>query len=273
MLIASRISTHRFERVPSRIPAIRPALLMSWHGEPPAMMSTGGTVCQSMVVMSPRFGTPGKRWARTLRGPGSMSDTHTVSASNTRSIAKSRPPFNSLKTGFQGGAFQTFGITFFRSYARWHVLKTPPPSGDGVSLGVIGSGASSGWLPGDGSRLGRVGGQRLTNKPPMPHQVEHGHILRPSTREARNLPARLVGVGWMLSHPLVACAAQSDQIGHLVRVRDLPSLAVMDLQPQPVGADAAPDTATISEPRRLTDSGGDAAHSSAFIISSKRASI
>ena len=115
MRIASRISTHRFERVPSRIPAIRPALLMSWQGEPPAMMSTGSTCDQSMVVISPRFGTPGKRRASTLHGPGSMSDTQTVLASNTRSMARSRPPFNSLKTGCQGAAFQTLGITSLRS--------------------------------------------------------------------------------------------------------------------------------------------------------------
>ena len=39
--------------------------------------------------------------------PGSMSATHDVVAPNTFSTAMSRPPFNSLKTGFQCGAFQT----------------------------------------------------------------------------------------------------------------------------------------------------------------------
>lgn len=61
MRIASRISTHRLDRVPSVIPARFPAVLMSWQGEPPAMMSGGVTADQSTFVMSPRCGMPGKR--------------------------------------------------------------------------------------------------------------------------------------------------------------------------------------------------------------------
>ena len=78
--IASRIWTHRFDRVPSVIPARLPAVLRSVQGEPPAMMSTGSTSAQLMVVMSPRFGASGNRWASTLHAPLSMSDTHAVVA-------------------------------------------------------------------------------------------------------------------------------------------------------------------------------------------------
>ena len=53
MLIASRMLTHRFERVPSVMPARFPAAERSWQGEPPVMMSTGGTSCQSTFVTSP----------------------------------------------------------------------------------------------------------------------------------------------------------------------------------------------------------------------------
>ena len=57
--MASRMDTHKLERVPSVMPARRPAWLRSWQGEPPLMMSTRGTVAQSMLVMSPRLGASG----------------------------------------------------------------------------------------------------------------------------------------------------------------------------------------------------------------------
>lgn len=51
--MASRIDSHRLERVPSFMPLRAPARLRSWQGDPPLIMSTGGTVAQSMVVTSP----------------------------------------------------------------------------------------------------------------------------------------------------------------------------------------------------------------------------
>ena len=86
------MATHRFERVPSVMPARRPAWDTSWQGDPPAMMSTGSTAVQSTAVTSPRFGTPGKRSARILEGAGSNSATHAVSASNTSCTASASPP-------------------------------------------------------------------------------------------------------------------------------------------------------------------------------------
>ena len=50
--MAERIAPHRFERVPSVMPARRPARLTSWQGKPPAMMSTGSTSAQSTAVTS-----------------------------------------------------------------------------------------------------------------------------------------------------------------------------------------------------------------------------
>ena len=57
--MASRMEAHRLDRVPSVMPARRPAWLRSWQGEPPLMMSTGSTVDQSTAVMSPRLGASG----------------------------------------------------------------------------------------------------------------------------------------------------------------------------------------------------------------------
>jgi hypothetical protein len=51
--MASRICTHRFERVPSVMPARCPAWERSWQGVPPLMMSGLGMAAQSMAVMSP----------------------------------------------------------------------------------------------------------------------------------------------------------------------------------------------------------------------------
>ena len=50
--IAVRIAPHRFERVPSVMPARRPARDTSWQGNPPVMMSTGSTAAQSTAVTS-----------------------------------------------------------------------------------------------------------------------------------------------------------------------------------------------------------------------------
>lgn len=89
---AERIAPHRFERVPSVMPARRPARDTSWQGKPPAMMSTGSTDAQSTAVTSRRFGTPGQWWARTAEGASSHSACQTVRAPNTDSIARSSPP-------------------------------------------------------------------------------------------------------------------------------------------------------------------------------------
>ena len=70
---AAAIAAHRPERVPARIPALRPARLRSWQGEPPHMMSTGSTVAQSILVMSPRLGVSGQRTSARRQGPGSTS--------------------------------------------------------------------------------------------------------------------------------------------------------------------------------------------------------
>lgn len=51
--MASRMDSQRLERVPSVMPRRAPARLRSWQGEPPLMMSTGGTVVQSTAVTSP----------------------------------------------------------------------------------------------------------------------------------------------------------------------------------------------------------------------------
>ena len=91
--MAWRIITHRLDRVPSVMPARRPAVDRSWQGEPPSKRSIlPAHGDQSMWLISPRFGTPGNRWARILHGPVSMSETNAVSAPNTSSTARVKPP-------------------------------------------------------------------------------------------------------------------------------------------------------------------------------------
>jgi hypothetical protein len=53
MAIASRICTHRFERVPSVMPRRFPAAERSWHGVPPLMIVAGSIPYQLIFVMSP----------------------------------------------------------------------------------------------------------------------------------------------------------------------------------------------------------------------------
>ncbi len=91
---ASSIDSHRADRVPSLIPARRPAVLKSWHGEPPQMTSTGSTWVQSTFVMSPRFGTPGHLTSASRHGPGSTSHTHEtdVSPPSAMRTPSSSPP-------------------------------------------------------------------------------------------------------------------------------------------------------------------------------------
>lgn len=89
---ASRICTHKLERVPSVMPFRLPAPDKSWQGVPPATMSTFGTAAQSIFVMSPRFGTSGQCAARTFDGAASNSENHLVRAPKNDSIAISRPP-------------------------------------------------------------------------------------------------------------------------------------------------------------------------------------
>ena len=83
---------HRPERVPGFRPAIFPTVDTSWQGNPPQRMSTGGTVFQSMVVMSPRLGASGQWWEKTRATGSLISENQTVRASKTSSTARSSPP-------------------------------------------------------------------------------------------------------------------------------------------------------------------------------------
>lgn len=71
---------------------MRPTVDTSWQGNPPQITSTGSTSCQSIVVMSPRFGTPGQWRANTRATAGLNSENHTVSPPKTSSTARSSPP-------------------------------------------------------------------------------------------------------------------------------------------------------------------------------------
>ena len=50
--MAVLMAPQRFDRVPSTMPARFPAMLTSWQGNPPVMMSTGSTAVQSTVLTS-----------------------------------------------------------------------------------------------------------------------------------------------------------------------------------------------------------------------------
>lgn len=58
--IAVAMFAHNPDRVPGASPACFPTVETSWQGNPPQTMYTGGTVVQSMAVISPRFGTSGQ---------------------------------------------------------------------------------------------------------------------------------------------------------------------------------------------------------------------
>lgn len=90
--MASAMCAQRPERVPGARPARLPTVDTSWQGNPPMRMSTGSTLCQLMVVMSPRFGTPGQWREKTAETGSSSSENHTVSAFKACSAARSRPP-------------------------------------------------------------------------------------------------------------------------------------------------------------------------------------
>ena len=98
--MASEKTDHKPERVPSLIPARRPAAETSWQGNPPHKTSTGtsssGTIslyaCQFTAVISPRFGASGKRYSKTFDAAGSISNCHTTLPPNTFSTAMSSPP-------------------------------------------------------------------------------------------------------------------------------------------------------------------------------------
>ena len=83
---------HKPDRLPGFKPAIFPTVDTSWQGNPPQRMSTGGTVFQSMVVMSPRLGASGQWWAKTRATGSLISENQIVRASNTSSTARSSPP-------------------------------------------------------------------------------------------------------------------------------------------------------------------------------------
>jgi hypothetical protein len=91
--IAVATQDHTPVLVPARSPFLAPAQETSWHGKPAVRISTGSTASQLTAVMSPRFGTDGKRRARIAAAPGSLSATHAGSAPSTACTARSRPPY------------------------------------------------------------------------------------------------------------------------------------------------------------------------------------
>ena len=84
---------HSPDLLPGIMPARWPAQETSWHGNPPAMMSTASPgSSQSARVMSPRLGTPGYRAASSLHTAGSLSATQASSAPVIVMTAWSSPP-------------------------------------------------------------------------------------------------------------------------------------------------------------------------------------
>jgi hypothetical protein len=90
--IAVAMCAQRPEQVPGARPALFPTVDTSWQGNPPQRMSIGGTVAQSMAVMSPRFGASSQWWEKTRATGSLISENQTVRALKTSSTARSRPP-------------------------------------------------------------------------------------------------------------------------------------------------------------------------------------
>lgn len=87
------ISMKRPERSPDK-PERGPATDRSWQGEPPEMMSTGGSSAPLSFVMSPSWSILGKWAAVTCMGNGSISLAHSGVIPN-RDAASGNPPIPS----------------------------------------------------------------------------------------------------------------------------------------------------------------------------------
>ena len=114
---ASRTATQRFDLVPSDMPARAPATDTSWHGLPPAIMSTGSTEPQSIVVTSPRFGTSGNLWASTCEAYLSTSHNQLVSAPKTLDTASASPPYPAKSS-------PALGVVFIFMFRRGVISST-----------------------------------------------------------------------------------------------------------------------------------------------------
>lgn len=73
------------------------------QGNPPISTSTGGTVVQSMVEMSPRFGMSGQWWAKTRATGSLISENQIVCPPVACSTARSRPPYPENNDPILGG--------------------------------------------------------------------------------------------------------------------------------------------------------------------------
>ena len=86
-------SINRPDLAPAR-PERGPATLRSWHGLPPQMMSTGGSLAPFSFVISPTWIISGKCFWVTRMGKGSISLAHTGTIP-LRTAAKGKPPMPS----------------------------------------------------------------------------------------------------------------------------------------------------------------------------------
>lgn len=75
------------------MPLRRPAHEAGWHGQPAVRMSTGSAAAQSAVLMSPRLGTSGYRYARIFAASGSTSATQASEPPDAIITAWSSPPY------------------------------------------------------------------------------------------------------------------------------------------------------------------------------------
>ena len=89
-------SIKRPERAPASPALVGDATLRSWHGEPPQMMSTGGSLAPSSLVISPTWIMSGKCFWVTRMGNASISLAQTGTIP-LRTAAKGKPPMPSKR--------------------------------------------------------------------------------------------------------------------------------------------------------------------------------
>ena len=82
------------ERAPARPARVGDAVERSWQGEPPQIMSTGGSSAPSSLVMSPTWIMSGKCFLVTWMGNASISLAQT-GVIPLRAAAKGKPPIPS----------------------------------------------------------------------------------------------------------------------------------------------------------------------------------
>ena len=94
--MASRMDSHRLERVPGVMPARRPAMLRSWQGEPPLMMSTGSTRSGTAYALPTSEPATDDGECSSWRGLPTPTTQDAANSGGQPQFARNTPPLNAV---------------------------------------------------------------------------------------------------------------------------------------------------------------------------------